>query len=1099
MRAAWLYSVLSIVLITANCPATAAGRWAILPRADAPSSTASAAPSETIKAAASSTQESSRAAASSTRRHSSSGPAASATAAANGTSSGKGTAAATSNFVGATALPIPKGSLNVTTSNTTHIDGLPIQPSITPAMSIAGAVLILSGTFYALIGIKTKWLHVYFSTAYIFALAVTILIVYVMHPPVSNGVQGAYFVAACVTGLIAGALAVTFPDTTEGLGCLIGGFCFSMWFLVLKSGGLITSTAGKIIFIACFTVGAFGFYISHYTRPYGIIASTAIAGATAIVLGIDCFSRAGLKEFWLYIWSTTRNLNLPSSANHVADLNDNIFPAHYQDRYPITRGIRVEIAAIVIISLIGTLSQMKIWQIVKQKKLARAVDQRKKNHQRNMSDEEQGRKVEDQNLQDRPLWEAIHSAKSKSNVKDQYLDSALGTSEPGTTRKNSLNDAEGMEMQDLKGSQDGSIARGRVTVHVAQDYFEDVPLAGGSLSIHTARTASDDGRIHNTQTAASETSNRAQPHENNSIIDPNLTLRPKIVSPPFKVPEPDSASDDDGSSIAASAASEHMPDRLSRRLSGSSIMRKLSHRSQRSYLAGSSSEEALVVPHVMEDDRASSRAATLDGMSDKNMSNENLVYSRGPSPTYNERNSQASLNALVAAAHNMRNPTTYPEFVQEAESVPLPRSRPASVVETTSVTEQTTVLAAENLPDGGASKVVKAYRTNEWAKHLDRADAPDVDELKINQPRSPPTTTGEAPAPLNVRALQQTPLNAEPAPAVDHTATLPSATKRRSSTFLTRNPFSKKSDPRALHPLIVAKQASRTPSQTSLALSVSRTSSQTSLNSAGSQIAYRPPLPKHRFSQPPLPPMRNHRSSSGPLASPLAESPIEEGVETSFPARFTPQPTHLMSQRDRIITSRPSSTSLLRSNSSTIASSPYRSTSTLPEEPEDNIPLSQRKSLLQQHQQKPPISRSRPQRSSTNPSGTSTPRYPSSLSNPHRSPTTSGTSTPHRHFSGPNPSLYPARPGSTTPQRHSTISAWRASLAPSASATYRDQEIERRRSQMLAEKQREGVRREEIGMEGQVRGAVVDRGMRRGEMLSAHREAMRRMQEGVKL
>ena len=52
---------------------------------------------------------------------------------------------------------------------------------------------------------------------------------------------------------------------------------------------------------------------------------------------------------------------------------------------------------------------------------------------------------------------------------------------------------------------------------------------------------------------------------------------------------------------------------------------------------------------------------------------------------------------------------------------------------------------------------------------------------------------------------------------------------------------------------------------------------------------------------------------------------------------------------------------------------------------------------------------------------------------------------------------------------------------------------------MLAEKQREGVRREEIGMEGQVRGAVVDRGMRRGEMLSAHREAMRRMQEGVKL
>ena len=94
-----------------------------------------------------------------------------------------------------------------------------------------------------------------------------------------------------------------FADITEGLGCFLGGFCLSMWFLVLKSGGLITSTTGKIIFIALFTVGGFALYISHYTRPYGLIGCTSFAGATVIVIGIDCFSRAGLKEFWLYIWS----------------------------------------------------------------------------------------------------------------------------------------------------------------------------------------------------------------------------------------------------------------------------------------------------------------------------------------------------------------------------------------------------------------------------------------------------------------------------------------------------------------------------------------------------------------------------------------------------------------------------------------------------------------------------------------------------------------------------------------------------------------------------------------------------------------------------
>ena len=183
---------------------------------------------------------------------------------------------------------------------------LPIKPTITPALAVAGAILMLTGVFYTLIGIKTKWLHIFFSTAYLTSLAVTVLIVYVMHPPISNAVQGAYFVAACVTGLIFGGGSVIFTDVTEGLGCLLGGFSLAMWFLVLVPGGLIKSTAGKTIFIACLTLGSFAFYLSHWTRAYGMIGTTAFAGATVIVIGIDCFSRAGLKEFWLYIWGAYR-------------------------------------------------------------------------------------------------------------------------------------------------------------------------------------------------------------------------------------------------------------------------------------------------------------------------------------------------------------------------------------------------------------------------------------------------------------------------------------------------------------------------------------------------------------------------------------------------------------------------------------------------------------------------------------------------------------------------------------------------------------------------------------------------------------------------
>jgi hypothetical protein len=135
-----------------------------------------------------------------------------------------------------------------------------------------------------------------------------ILIVYVINPPISNGMQGAYLTAAVITGVVFGGGSVIFPDVAEGLGCLLGGFCFSMWFMVLKPGGLITTTAGKAIFISTFTAAGFALYVSHYTRTYGIIGCASFAGATVIVIGIDCFSRAGLKEFWLYIWSKRKFL-----------------------------------------------------------------------------------------------------------------------------------------------------------------------------------------------------------------------------------------------------------------------------------------------------------------------------------------------------------------------------------------------------------------------------------------------------------------------------------------------------------------------------------------------------------------------------------------------------------------------------------------------------------------------------------------------------------------------------------------------------------------------------------------------------------------------
>ncbi len=130
-----------------------------------------------------------------------------------------------------------------------------------------------------------------------------VLVIYLMKPPVPNAIQGAYLVAAFFTGIIFGALALIFTEVTEGLGCMLGGFCISMWFLCLRAGGLIHSSSGRAIFIAVVTAVAYSLSFSHYTRNQGLIVTTSFAGATAAVLGIDCVSRAGLKELWLYLWS----------------------------------------------------------------------------------------------------------------------------------------------------------------------------------------------------------------------------------------------------------------------------------------------------------------------------------------------------------------------------------------------------------------------------------------------------------------------------------------------------------------------------------------------------------------------------------------------------------------------------------------------------------------------------------------------------------------------------------------------------------------------------------------------------------------------------
>lgn len=767
----------------------------------------------------------------------------------------------------------------------------------------------------------------------------------------------------------------------------------------------------------------------------------------------------------------------------------------------------MEIAAIIIISVMGVISQLKVWKIIKQKREERASEQRRKDHQRNLSDEERGKKVEADNQQDRPLWEATHGGKSTTRVQEGYLDSGIGTDEPSSTRKSSFGEVRGssaevMELQNLPSS--GNVAEdgGRITVHVAQDDFFEIPLAASqrtSMERHVLAAAGG----HSIRAASETSSSKGTARGPKATIDPSLTLQPKVVPPPFKIPDLESASDDDGSSIEASAPSDHLPDRVSKRISAPSIFRKSSRPSRSSYQAGSTSDEALMIPHI-DDDRASSIAATQDGVSDYGDSIEPMTYSRSPTPVIEQVMDKASLDALVAKSHDKASEPGVTSTLKP-ESIELPGSRPASMALEEQGEDQDIksrsrpevsgpcaepVTLQGNLPDGG-SKVIKAYRTNEWAKHLDKADVPEIEEPGVNKRQvRDEQQQHERTAPLDVHALQQTPVSAEPDPIVNSPVKISTQSnlppsKSRSSNFMSRNPFSRQSKHQnappkvqpVLHPLTIAKNAERNPSQTSLAHTASRTSSQTSLNSNGSHgINHRSNIPQARSSQPLVPHSRGYRSSSTPLLnSPLAESPIEEDVESSFPdTRFAPHNAHLMSQRDRIITSRPSSTSLLRTSYSNVALDQHPAYRSIPED-SDDVPLTQRKSFLQQNPQAVPL----PRRSSAGLSGTSTPVQ----------------NTAYRSSSTPQP--VPVRPGATP--HDSTISAWRSSLKPDTTAHLEAQNMEARRADLMREKQRESTSRLEGNLKQGVRASVIDQGMRRGDMLSAHQAAMRKLQGEAKV
>ncbi|ROW12298.1 hypothetical protein VMCG_00148 [Cytospora schulzeri] len=723
----------------------------------------------------------------------------------------------------ASASPTVTGStssVNTTMFDDTVPEGeLPLEPRITPGYCVAGVILILTGIAYTLIGIKTRWIHCFFSVAFLAAVGVTLLIVYVMNPPISNGIQGAFVVAVVGTGAALGGGGLVFKDITECLGCLLGGFCLSMWLLTLKEGGLLGSGGGGvIIFIAVFSAAGFAGYFSRWTRSYYMIACISFSGATAIVIGIDCFSRAGLKEYWAWIW----------------DLNGKLFPRG-ANTYPLTRGIRVEQALTVILALVGVISQMKLWRIIKEHRAKKDEERVQAEAAHHEHEANVGRDIESANARERREWEAVYGDPKSPVSVHVSPDSGVGdidNEEKGrnsgttitatTTRCSRVEEADGIEMSEIP-TTEGTEGNQWEVVELDGDESEvspkSRPATGKRLdkdgnAMDTVHVAVDevDGTSSNDATEGKpmvwlvgedgEARLVAKDPEEQAKSK-SATPTPNLVPLPFKVPysEAGARDDDDARSSVAAVADEDgellesrtmgsKRSSFAKRLSAGSadLFRRMSqplgkqvetaahgNRESMEGFAASSQGDNESVAATFESSEGGDYMTSLEGPF--NMEIKAELASSGTEDENSAEPAETTPEKSVADAAVSTEAISEEQNGDHKESAPLEDNSVSKAGKSmdTDTKSGPASLTKDRLPQG-LSKVALTYRTNEWAKHLSNAEMPPPEERRISsapEAQSKELTEEEERAvPVDVEELRKTAANAAPPPAMPRTTSV---------------------------------------------------------------------------------------------------------------------------------------------------------------------------------------------------------------------------------------------------------------------------------------------------------------------------------------
>ncbi|KAJ7169773.1 hypothetical protein C8R46DRAFT_210667 [Mycena filopes] len=296
-----------------------------------------------------------------------------------------------------TASPSPSVSPSASAS-ASAVPSNVLATRIDPAFGVLGAILILTGVPSAFFGHKNRWSSFFLIGFYTLSLVCFVLILKfgiltAVNPP-SNVLRGMFVLASAVAGIAGGGISIFFWKASRYFIGGWGGFALALWVQCFHNGGVIKAVGFRwIFFIGC---GVVGFVLCTIPKIHYhiLLISTAIVGSSAFMLGVDCFTTAGLKEF--YIW----NLGFRS-----------LFPKYASNgiEFPVSQTMQIELGLIGAITLMGIAVQLRVLTVLQRKLQEIAEEQKKRDEEAEIQAAGRFATV----LRERDDWEKDHPTMNK--------------------------------------------------------------------------------------------------------------------------------------------------------------------------------------------------------------------------------------------------------------------------------------------------------------------------------------------------------------------------------------------------------------------------------------------------------------------------------------------------------------------------------------------------------------------------------------------------------------------------------------------------------------------------------------------------------------